>query len=88
MFLKRTVVFAFIIIVYIVEHTLVEKYIINTEIIYIINKRYMNYKYLPNMVYKLYTIHSIASSLIKMSIFDLGKSSMLYEPQLVAKKNA
>ena len=45
----------------------------------------MNYKYLPNMVYKLYTIHLIASSLIKMSIFDLGKSSMLYEPQLVLK---
>ena len=58
---------------------IVQKYIINTEIIHITNLRYMNYKYLP-IVYNLYTIYSVANSFIKMSIFDIVKPSMGYKP--------
>ena len=66
-------------------NTLVQKYIINTEIIYIINLRYMNYKYLA-IVYNLYTIYSVANSFIKMSIFDIEKPSMGYKPHFTNNK--
>ena len=61
-----------------IKHTLAQKHITNTEIIYITNIRYMNYNKYLTIVYKLCTIYSVASSLIKLSIYNKVKQSLVY----------